>query len=173
MRSDAQNTSVHAVATSLVFNRVSSERLTDSGPQNSLEKRDINKLVSLTPEEERQIRERYKLIVGKILFEFFPAFKYLEHLVPVHLPHANQEAMNTKSNVTPFPVLVKGEKKYSEVVDVLDQLESWIYEMYLKAGLCSAPLPVSAPPPLPHDPTSRPDQPAAHVPPMFYRSFFI
>ena len=38
--------------------------------------------------------------------------------------------------------------------------------MYLKAGLCSAPLPVSAPPPLPHDPTSRPDQPAAHVPPI-------
>ena len=107
MRSDAQNTSVHAVATSLVFNRVSSEHLTDSGPQNSLEKCDLNKLVSLTPEEEQQRRERYKLIVGKILCEFFPAFKYLEHLVPVHLPHANQEAMNTKSNVIPFPVLLK------------------------------------------------------------------
>ena len=35
--------------------------LSDSGPQNSLEKCDINKLVSLTPVEEQQIRERYKL----------------------------------------------------------------------------------------------------------------
>jgi hypothetical protein len=166
MRSDAQNTSVHAVATSLVFNRVSYQHLPDSGPQNSLEKCDINKLVSLTPEEEHQISESYKLIVGQIMCEFLPAFKFLSYVVPVHLPHENQEAMNQKSNVIPFPVLLKDEKKYCEVVDVLDQLESWVHEMYLKAGLCSAPLPVTGPPPIPNDPTSRPDQPAAHVPPV-------
>lgn len=166
MRSDAQNISVHAVATSLVFDRVSSEHLPDSGSQNSLKECNIRKLVSLTPEEESQIRGRYKLIVARILCEFFPAFKFLQDLVPARLPHANNQAMDTKSTVVPFPVLIKDEKKYAEVVDVIDQLEAWVHEIYLKAGLCSAPVPDSFPPPLAHDPTSRPDQPAAHIPPV-------
>jgi hypothetical protein len=36
MRSDNQNQSVHAVATSLVFDRVSSSHLDDTDPQQSL-----------------------------------------------------------------------------------------------------------------------------------------
>ena len=50
-------------------------------------------------------------------------------------------------------------------MDVLDQLEKWTQEIYSAAGLC-------LPDPEPSDnvtptiaPTSRPDQPASHVPP--------
>ena len=166
MRSDAQNTTVHAVATSLVFNPVSSEHVPDSGPRDSLKECNMKQLVSLTPEEESQIRDRYKIIVAGILCKFFPFAKLLEDLVPAHLPHENLHAMNTKSTVIPFPVLLKDEKKYPEIVDVLDQLESWVHEMYAKARLCSAPVPDSSPPPLPHNCTSRPVQPAAHIPPV-------
>ena len=57
-------------------------------------------------------------------------------------------------------------KKCSDLVDVLDQLEVWVREIYAKAGRC-APLDeglVPAEPPIAAP--SRPDQPASHVPPV-------
>jgi hypothetical protein len=167
MRSDAQNVDVHAVATSLVFDRVSSKQHPDTGSQKSLKDCDMNELVGLSDEEICKIRECYKLLVGRILCEYLPAFKFLQGLLPAQLPHANIETMNTKSTVVPFPVLMKDEKKYSEVVDVLDQLETWTHEIYSKAGLCPAPVPDSSSqsPRLPST-TSRPDQPASHIPPV-------
>lgn len=74
--------------------------------------------------------------------------------------------MRSQSLVLPLPVLMKDEKKYSEVVDVMDQLENWTYEMYRKAGLCGPDLghnqihgpPIQAP--------SRPDQPISHKQPV-------
>ena len=76
--------------------------------------------------------------------------------------------MSAKSVVIPFPVLMKDEKKYSEVVDVLDQLETWVYDIHNKAGLVShsevATNP-SSPPMPPHSlHSSKPDQPLSHVP---------
>jgi hypothetical protein len=96
MRSDAQNVSVHAVATSLVFDRVSSKDLTDDGPQKDLKDCNMKELVSLTEEETNQTKERYKLLIAKMLCQYFTAFKFLEDLVPAHLPHEHTEAMNTK-----------------------------------------------------------------------------
>ena len=51
MRSDAQNKSVHAVATSLVFDRITSKDLPDDGPKKDLKDCDMIELVSLTDEE--------------------------------------------------------------------------------------------------------------------------
>ena len=34
--------------------------------------------------------------------------------------------MSSESTVVPLPVLIKDEKKYAEVVNVLDQLEVWV-----------------------------------------------
>ena len=59
-----------------------------------------------------------------ILCQYFPAFKFLEDSVPAHLSHENTETMSRKLTVLPFPVLMKDQKKYSEVVDVLGQLEA-------------------------------------------------
>ena len=59
-----------------------------------------------------------------ILCQYFPAFKFLEDSVPAHLSHENTETMSRKSTVLAFPVLMKDQKKYSEVVDVLGQLEA-------------------------------------------------
>ena len=56
-----------------------------------------------------------------------------------------------------MPVVMKDEKKYAEVVDVLDQLEKWTHEIYTAAGLCS-------PNTEPSD--DRPDQPTSHFPPV-------
>ena len=37
-----------------------------------------------------------------------------------------QAEMSSESTLVPLPVLMKDEKKYAEVVNVLDQLEVWV-----------------------------------------------
>ena len=163
MRADAQNVSVHAVSTSLVFDRVPSKHLPDNGPQKNLANCNISKLVSLTKEEVNNIKERYKLLIAKILCQNFPAFKFLHDLIPEHLPNEYLKQMKTKSTVIPFPVLLKDEKKYADVVDVLDQLETWTHQIYSNAGVCIIPDAESNQVPVElQSTTSRPDQPASH-----------
>lgn len=165
MRSDKQNTSVHAVATSLVFDRVSSDHLLDSGPQKSFAECEMRDLIKLTEEDKRCTRERNKIFLGKILCEVFPAFDFLKSVVPAQTPCRYRDEMSTESVVVPLPVLMKDEKKYAEVIDVLDQLEAWLHDLYSKAGLCPPPEQERVPPGPPIAAPSRPDQPASHVPP--------
>ena len=98
--------------------------------------------------------------------EFLPAFDFLKDVVPDHTICEYHQEMNTKSVVVPLPVLLKDEKKYAEVVDVLDQLELWAHEIYSKAGLCVPADPDHVPPAPAVGPPARPDQPASHVPPV-------
>ena len=74
MRKDVQNRSVHAVATSIVFDRVPWQHLTDSGPQQDIRECDVNKVVAIQHSELLAIRTYYKQIVAKILLEQFPVF---------------------------------------------------------------------------------------------------
>ena len=166
MRSDKQSQSVHAVATTIVFDRVSSKHLPDAGPKNSLANCNLKDTLSLNDEEKRCKREQNKVFIGRILVEFFPAFDFLKDFVPDHTPCEYHTEMSTKSVVVPLPVLLKDEKKYAEVVDVLDQLELWTREIYSKAGLCNPADPEHVPPGPPIGAPARPDQPASHVPPV-------
>ena len=165
MRSDHQNKSVHAVATSIVFNRVSSDHLPDDKPKKNLADCNLQDLLMLTDEEKRCTRERYKIFLGRILCEWFPAFDFFKEILPSHTPCQYQLEMNFKSAVVTLPVLLKDEKKYADVVDVLDQLEAWVREIYSKAGLCVPLEEGHVPPGPPIAAPSRPDQPLSHVPP--------
>ncbi|XP_028417961.1 uncharacterized protein LOC114542661 [Dendronephthya gigantea] len=165
MRQDVQNKSVHAVATSIVFNRVSDRGLPDSGPQQSLKDCNVHQLVDINPPELEAIRSRYRILVAKILFQYFPAFSMFEHFIPKSTECMYKQEMSTKSDVLTMPILLKDEKKYSDCVDVLDQLEKWTHDIYSAAGIC-----VSEPESSSDDPPtigsrSRPDQPTSHVPP--------
>ena len=71
--------------------------------------------------------------------------------------------------VVPFPVLFKDEKKYAEIVDVLDQLEKWVHQIYALAGKIPPEKDISNAhhvtlPSLPS--TSQPDQPLSNVHPV-------
>ncbi|KAJ7373248.1 hypothetical protein OS493_012837 [Desmophyllum pertusum] len=145
VRSDKQNRSVHAVATCIVFDRVTSSHLPDNGQQKNLATSDLKQLISLSHEEKRVTRERYKYFLGKILCELFPAFDFLKTVVPEHSPCRYQEEMKRQSVVVPMPVLMKDEKKYNQ-----DHATP-------PAPPIAAPL-IAAP--------SRPDQPASHTPPV-------
>ena len=67
MRSDNQNQSVHAVATSLVFDRVHSNHLPGDEPQQLLATCDVTKLVELSDTDLETQRQEYVLITGQIL----------------------------------------------------------------------------------------------------------
>ncbi|XP_028415794.1 uncharacterized protein LOC114539367 [Dendronephthya gigantea] len=139
MRSDHQNKSVHAVATSVVFDRISSSHLQDEEPQQSLAHTDIAKLVGLRDDDLAKQHQAYKMIAAKIMF------------------------------------LSKDEKKYGEIVDVLDQLETWVHKSCAKAGHipdsdtyndCSQSHSEDEQHLLLPATTSRPDQPLSHVHPV-------
>ena len=164
MRKDVQNRSVHAVATSIVFNRASDNGLPDFGPQQSLKDCNVHQLVDTNPREFEAIR--YRILVAKLLFEHFPFFGFFKQYLPKSTNCAYEKEMATKSEVITMPIVMKDEKKYAECVDILDQLETWTHNIYAAAGLCS-PDPqglCDAPPTIATH--SRPDQPASHIPPV-------
>ena len=58
---------------------------------------------------------------------------------------------------------MNNEKKFSQCVDVLDQLEKWTYEFYSAAGICDDA--TTDAPTATIGCSSRPDQPTFHVRP--------
>ena len=144
---------------------MSSDHLPDDKPKKNLADCNLQDLLMLTDEEKRCTRERYKIFLGRILCEWFPAFDFFKEILPSRTPCQYQLEMNFKSAVVTLPVLLKDEKQYADVVDVLDQLEAWVREIYSKAGLCVPLEEGHVPPGPPIAAPSRPDQPLSHVPP--------
>ena len=76
-REKSQNTSVHAVASSLVFDRVRSSHLPDIAPQQDLTVLTNNNLIYPTFDECHELRTRYKHLVARIIADFIPFFQFL------------------------------------------------------------------------------------------------
>ena len=131
MLSDRQNKSVHAVATSIVFDRISFPCLPIDGPPKQLSDYDLKDVIALSDGEIRCTRDRYKILIARILCESFPAFDFLKDVFPDHTNCQYPREMSSRSVVVPLPVLMKDEK-YSDMVDVLEQLEVWVRESVQK-----------------------------------------
>ena len=170
VRSDNQNKSVHAVATSIVFDRIPVDNLPDDGPQRDLKTCNVRNIVAVSNAELNVIRSRYRILLVKLLFEQLPEFRVFQAHMPSVTYCKYSEQTCLKSEIITMPILLKDEKKYSECVDVLDQLEKWTYEIYSAAGLCNVVSTSSdvtpEPAPTPIMSRSRPDQPASHFPPV-------
>ena len=82
MRQYVQNRSVHAIAASIVFNRVPDQGLLDSGPQRDIHNCNVHELVALNDSEWQTIRNHYRAIVAKLLFEHFSAFEMFKPFKP-------------------------------------------------------------------------------------------
>ena len=163
MRQDVQNKSVHAVATSIVFSRVPVGDLPDAGPRFDLRKCNVPQLVSISDAELQSVKDRYRIIVTKILLENFRCFSAFKQcgFQSTYCKHA--EETSRKSHVVTLPIIMKDEKKYAECVDILDQLEEWVLEIYSAAGHTHSVYPDELLPQI--GSSSRPGQPAAHIPP--------
>ena len=89
-----------------------------------------------------------------------------KHCIPDTTDCRYAKEMLVKSEVVIMPVIMKDEKKYADCVEILDQLQKWIYQIYSAAGLCSSELdPITEAPVPTIGFTSRPDQPASHARP--------
>lgn len=166
MREEHQNVSEHAVSSSLVFDRVTSDHIPDNGPQKDINKTDLEFFL-LSDDELSQIVDRYRIYAGRIITKAFPKLSFLADLIPKHIPHQYSEEMKGKSEVVTLPVLMKDEKRYSDCVDVMDMFEDWVHEIYTKAfGAVGINAPLLPPGRPAINAPSRPDQPASHVPPV-------
>ena len=126
--------------------------------------KDVNQLVKLNKEEMSQSETAIGYSLQNFCLNISLHLQCLNHVPQATDIHHSKE-MSSKSEVVIMPVLMKDEKKYSECVDVLDQLEKWTYDIHSAAGLCPSELPSSdAPAPI-IGCHSRPDQPASHIPP--------
>lgn len=86
MCSDSQNKSLHAMTTTLAFDRVLTDDKPDDKPKQSLFTCNIVKIVTLTEEKVKNRRYRYKIFAARILCKFVPEFSLLKELTPAHSP---------------------------------------------------------------------------------------
>ena len=115
MRMEVQNKSVHAVATSIVFDRVADADLPDLGPQQDLKQSDVSEVVCLSEEDMKSIRSRYQTLIAQLLFEHFPAFAMFKHCIPETTDCRYAKEMSVKSEV-----IMPDEKKYADCVEILE-----------------------------------------------------
>ena len=97
MRENVQNRSVHAMATNIVFSRVSNEGLPDSGSQKDLKGCNVHQLVDINQLELDTIRSRYRILVAKLLFEHFPYFAVFKQYIPNSTDCSHTKKMSIKS----------------------------------------------------------------------------
>ncbi len=88
----------------------------------------------------------------------------MKSIIPTHIPHDYEREMPLKSIIVPLAMQLKDEKKYNDIVDILDYYEQELEDIYTKAGFIEKPAitkedqtPTST-----EGQTSAADQPGAH-----------
>ncbi len=165
MRSSHQNVDLHYFASNLIVERVPCENLSTTAP-----KRDVRSLPNsaflLSNEESVKFRENLKVLVGRVLVANIPSMSFMKSIIPQHIPHEYQQEMASKSTIVPLSMQLKDEKKYDDVVDILDFYEQELEDIYNKAGVITKPKETTSngiqEPRSIAGLSSAPDQPRAH-----------
>lgn len=115
---------------------------------------------SLNVSDWKMYAESAKVLVGRILSEFLPKFKWVKSVMPVHIPHKYSKEMAKRSTIVSLPILDANEAKYEDCVRILRSYETWISEIYVEAGLLDE-IPQVDNPLVPDGPAA-PGQPEVH-----------
>ena len=164
MTKEIQNEDLHLFASNIYVNRLNFTHLPNEVPLRDLET--CNRAVFTTSVPElRMLKENFKILVSRICIEYLPKFKFLSKVTPNHIQHPYSAEMSKKSTIISLPIIDANEIKYNDCVKILRTYESWVYEIFHRAGLIQQRPILQNPPPMPADEPSNPDQPGAHVPP--------
>ena len=138
MLSTHQNTDLHYFASNLIVERVPCDNLSTTSPQ-----KDIlslpNSTFLLNSAEATKLREDFKILVARVLVTNISQLSFLKSIVPQHILHKYQQEMAKKSTIIPLPMQMKDEKKYEDVVDILDSYEQELEDIYVRAGVVRKP----------------------------------
>jgi len=159
MRKDVQNDDLHLFASNLIGNRLSFTYLPNDNPKGDIKLFPRQNFV-LNNNEWKKYAKCAKVIVGRIVLEFFPKFKFLKSVIPDHIAHEYSAEMSEKSNIASLPIINANEARYSDCVTILRTYERWIAEIYFEAGLLPQ-MPHVQNPPLPGN-AAAPGQTNAH-----------
>ena len=159
MRKEVQNEDLHLFASNLIENRINFNHLPNDNPRGDI--KDFRRHnFSLNVNEWKTYAECAKVIVGRIVLEFCPKFKFLRAVIPNHISHEYSLQMAQKSTIVSLPIINANESKYDDCVNILRTYEKWIAEIYVQAGLLDE-IPHTDNPPVPEGPAA-PGQTNAH-----------
>lgn len=161
MRKEIQNEDLHLFASNLIENRVNFCDLPNENPKGNIDNLPCSTF-SLNVNEWKQYAETAKILVGRVILDFFPEFKFLRGIIPEHIPHQYSQEMKQKSTIVSMPIINANEAKYEDCVTILRTYEKWIAEVYVEAGMLQE-MPQTDNPPLP-DNHAAPGQTDAHQP---------
>ncbi|XP_062576937.1 uncharacterized protein LOC134238840 [Saccostrea cucullata] len=136
VRMDNRNQDYHFFATDLTFDRVDIRDLDDSKPVGDAENITYKNFVP-SPNEISKYKESLKVLLGRILCEYFDHFSWMKTIIPAHIPHDQKNAMSKKSEVFILPVLLKNETSLSDCIHILKSYEQQLISWYTKAGRAS------------------------------------
>ncbi len=163
MLSTHQNTDLHYFASNLIVERVPCDNLSTTSPQ-----KDIlslpNSTFLLNSAEATKLREDFKILVAQVLVTNISQLSFLKSIVPQHILHKYQQEMAKKSTIIPLPMQMKDEKKYEDVIDILDLYEQELEDIYVRAGVVRKPngREQEQPARITSGASATPDQAAAH-----------
>lgn len=153
MRKDIQNVDMHLFASNLIENRLNFSHL-----PNESSKGDIltfpRSNFTLNGMEWKKYAEVSKVLVARILIDFFPKFDFIKSVIPRHIQHSYSNKMAQKSYIASLPIINANEANYADCVNILRQYEKWIAEIYVEARLLDE-MPHVHHPTIPEGPAAR------------------
>jgi hypothetical protein len=158
-----QNIDLHYFASCMMVERVPCKDLSAIAPR-----KDVlslpNSSFLLNNSESIELRENFKVLVGRVLVENVTHLSFMKSIIPTHIPHDYERETALKSTIVPLSMQLKDEKKYDDVVDILDYYEQELENIYAKAGVIQKPAETKEgqKPTSIEGLTSAADQPGAH-----------
>lgn len=132
-RKGVDNKDYHLFVTNLIANRIPFDHLPNNQPIGDIRYMDRKKF-AVNMAEWECYRQTTKVLIGRIVVEFFPKFKFLKKVIPDHIDNRFSDKMSQKSTIISMPIIDANEARYADCVEILRTYEKWIAEIYQKAG---------------------------------------
>ena len=93
-------------------------------------------IATFTPsfEEVAVYKQQLKVLLGRELMEYFPAFSWMKPVLPGHIHHEHAHIMAKKSTPYVMPLLLYNEAKYDDCIHIMESYVNQLRNWYTRAG---------------------------------------